>query len=78
MIDKAAKIKKIKTVRLKIAVTFLCVFILSTAFMIYFQNLKGIEKLKELIASGKELDHNQLKKVERETELLKELESLQL
>lgn len=81
--DKIAKIKKIKTVTIR--------YQFSLQYQIYsshhhvlnvidftFQNLKSIEKLREMKGSGKELDTNQLKKINREDELLQELKSLQL
>ncbi|XP_065207991.1 eukaryotic translation initiation factor 2A [Planococcus citri] len=41
-------------------------------------NLKSIEKLKQLQASGKELDKNQLEKLNKEAELQEELKNLTL
>ncbi|XP_050432890.1 eukaryotic translation initiation factor 2A [Adelges cooleyi] len=41
-------------------------------------DLKGINRIKTLQASGKELDHNQMSRLNLENDLLKELKQLQL
>ncbi|MEJ1277550.1 eukaryotic translation initiation factor 2A [Cricetulus griseus] len=42
------------------------------------KKLKAIEQLKEQAASGKQLEKNQLEKIQKETALLRELEDLEL
>uniref|UniRef100_U3JRR8 Eukaryotic translation initiation factor 2A n=1 Tax=Ficedula albicollis TaxID=59894 RepID=U3JRR8_FICAL len=44
----------------------------------FFQKLKAIEQLKEQAAAGKQLEKNQVEKIQKEAALLKELEDLEL
>ena len=44
----------------------------------FFQKLDQIVKLKEQVAAGKNLELNQLEKIQKEEEIIKELKTLSL
>lgn len=81
-LERSKKIKKIKSVRIFIVDTMMrnesrLILIFSYIFN-FLQKLEQISKLKEQQVAGKQLEINQLDKIKKEADLIKELEELAL